>query len=78
MGCEICGKKYCTRSFHSLEAQEEFDEVADKVKEDMTKQFKKLLDDFSDEIINKNLVSDNAIHAFNDLYQQYDDKIDLL
>lgn len=23
--CEICGKSSCTRSFHSLEAQEKFD-----------------------------------------------------
>ena len=25
MSCEICGRSSCTRSFHSLEAQEEFD-----------------------------------------------------
>ena len=25
MGCEICGRSDCTRSFHSLEEQEEFD-----------------------------------------------------
>ena len=25
MSCEICGRGSCTRSFHSLEAQEEFD-----------------------------------------------------
>lgn len=26
MSCEICGRGSCTRSFHSLEAQEEYDE----------------------------------------------------
>ena len=26
MACEICGRSSCTRSFHSLEAQREFDE----------------------------------------------------
>ena len=26
MGCEICGRLSCTRSFHSIEAQEAFDE----------------------------------------------------
>lgn len=26
MSCEICGRGSCTRSFHSIEAQEEFDE----------------------------------------------------
>jgi hypothetical protein len=25
MGCEICGNSACTRCFHSLEEQEEFD-----------------------------------------------------
>jgi hypothetical protein len=25
MACEICGRGSCTRSFHSLEEQEEFD-----------------------------------------------------
>ena len=25
MSCEICGRGSCTRSFHSIEAQEEFD-----------------------------------------------------
>lgn len=25
MACEICGRTSCTRSFHSLEEQEEFD-----------------------------------------------------
>ena len=25
MACEICGKSSCTRCFHSLEEQEEFD-----------------------------------------------------
>lgn len=33
MACEICGRNMCTRSFHSLEEQEHFDEVADEVKE---------------------------------------------
>lgn len=27
MGCEICGRGSCTRVFHSLEEQEEFDRV---------------------------------------------------
>jgi predicted nuclease with TOPRIM domain len=26
MYCEICGRSSCTRSLHSIEAQEEFDE----------------------------------------------------
>lgn len=35
MGCEICGRVVCTRIFHSLEEQEEFDRVnkTDEIKE---------------------------------------------
>ena len=35
MGCEICERGACTRSFHSLEEQEEFDRVnkTDEIKE---------------------------------------------
>ena len=35
MSCEICGRSNCTRSFHSLESQSEFDDVADGVKNRM-------------------------------------------
>lgn len=33
MACEICGRYSCTKSFHSLEEQNNFDDMADKVKE---------------------------------------------
>lgn len=33
MGCEICGRSSCTKSFHSLEEQDNFDNVADEIKE---------------------------------------------
>jgi hypothetical protein len=33
MSCEICGRSNCVKSFHSLEEQDGFDEIADKVKE---------------------------------------------
>ena len=33
MGCEICGRSSCTRSFHSLREQSEFDNNADEIKE---------------------------------------------
>jgi hypothetical protein len=35
MSCEICGRSSCTRSFHSLESQNEFDNIADAVKDRM-------------------------------------------
>jgi hypothetical protein len=33
MGCEICGRNSCTKSFHSLEEQEAFDNLADDIKQ---------------------------------------------
>ena len=35
MSCEICGRSSCTRSFHSLEAQELFDEMNGKDRDDL-------------------------------------------
>ena len=33
MGCGICGRGSCIASFHSVEDQQEFDDIADRVKE---------------------------------------------
>ncbi len=33
MSCEICGRGSCSRSFHSIDDQNDFDGVADKVKD---------------------------------------------
>jgi len=33
MSCEICGRNSCSASFHSIEEQQSFDDIADKVKE---------------------------------------------
>lgn len=33
MGCEICGRGNCCASFHSIEDQQNFDDVADGVKD---------------------------------------------
>ena len=33
MSCEICRRGNCTKSFHSLEEQEQFNDVADGIKE---------------------------------------------
>ena len=35
MSCEICGRGACSKSFHSLEEQGDFDKIADEVKERM-------------------------------------------
>jgi hypothetical protein len=34
MSCEICGRNNCTRSFHSLEEQEEYDNnIGDRIED---------------------------------------------
>jgi len=38
MSCEICGRNSCTRSFHSIREQEEFD----KSEEDLKEEFEQL------------------------------------
>lgn len=35
MACEICGRSSCTRSFHSIEEQETFDNIKDQVLENL-------------------------------------------
>lgn len=37
MPCEICGRNSCTKSFHSIEEQRDFDGInlADKIKDNM-------------------------------------------
>ena len=33
MTCEICGRGACMKSFHSIDEQQSFDDVADDIKE---------------------------------------------
>ena len=58
MACEICGRNSCTRSFHSLDEQSGFDDVADNIKERMRatlkRQIERLTDYGNDE--NRNLI----------------------
>ena len=35
MSCEICGRSNCSKSFHSRESVDEFDNIADDVKDRM-------------------------------------------
>ena len=35
MACEICGRSSCCKSFHSIEEQDSFDNIADNVKSRM-------------------------------------------
>lgn len=64
MGCEICGRSACTRSFHSLEAQEEFDrvnktdEIKDRLKSIIERQVNRLktISNYGDDSDNEDYV----------------------
>jgi hypothetical protein len=43
MPCEICGRSGCIKSFHSIEEQEIFDNIKDKVINDMKNKLIKLM-----------------------------------
>lgn len=48
MACEICGRNSCTKSFHSLEEQGDFDNVADQIKDRMREVLKARMDRLKD------------------------------
>ena len=52
MSCEICGRGNCTRSFHSLEDQNSFDNIADDIKDKMRNHLASKIDRLDYEEIN--------------------------
>jgi hypothetical protein len=52
MGCEMCGRGNCTRSFHSLEEQQEFekvnktDEIKERLRNNIERQVNRLKGDY--------------------------------
>lgn len=66
MGCEICGRGSCTRSFHSLEEQSSFDDVADSVKENIKSSLERQANRLSYEEVDGNV------------YVKLEDVIDLI
>ncbi len=48
MACEICGRNLYTRSFHNLEEQSTFDDVADSVKNRMKDVLKRQIERLKD------------------------------
>lgn len=70
MACEICGRNSCTRSFHALDEQNNFDDVADNVKERMKstlkRQIERLTDYGHDE--NRNLIDLSEVINLIDSY----------
>ena len=48
MSCEICNRNNCTRSFHSIEEQSDFDKNADAVKDRMKDVLKRQIERLTD------------------------------
>jgi len=44
MSCEICGRGNCTRAFHSLDEQNDYDKAADATKEYVQRMLSRALD----------------------------------
>ncbi len=44
MACEICGRGNCTKSFHSLSDQSNYDDVADSIKERVSNRIHRNID----------------------------------
>lgn len=66
MACEICGKNACTRSFHSLEEQADFDKQIENVKDSIKNQLLrglKRLTDYYDEDKEENCVSYSDVES---------------
>lgn len=51
MSCEICGRSSCTKSFHSVEEQDNFDNIAEDVKERTANRIKNAVNSLDYEII---------------------------
>jgi hypothetical protein len=68
MGCEICGRGSCTRSFHSLEEQDEFD------RENKTDEIKERLRG----IIERGVDRLRGEHIGDDYYAKLSDVIDVI
>lgn len=56
MSCEICGRSSCCKSFHSIDEQNQFDTIADEVK------------DRARQIISNAVNSVNGEYNENDIY----------
>ena len=66
MGCEICGRNNCCKSFHSLEEQQNFDNVADTIKDrcrEMIKRKVERVNSFYDNHDNVVVMFDEVIQA---------------
>ena len=69
MGCEICGRNNCCKSFHDFEEQKSFDDMADIVKDRCRSIIRRKIekvDSFYDS-------EDNLVVKIDDVIQAIDD-----
>ena len=69
MGCEICGRNNCCKSFHSLEEQKSFDDVADIVKDRCREIIRRKVERVNSFYDN----NDNAVVILEEVIQAIDD-----
>jgi hypothetical protein len=66
MACEICGRGSCTKAFHPIGEQDEFDQIADKVKE----KFKDYLKDQIERV--------DSVNQDGTIYVDYDEMLNAI
>ena len=69
MGCEICGRNNCCKSFHGLEEQQNFDNVADTIKDRCRETIKRKVErvnSFYDNHDNVVVILEEVIQAIDD------------
>ena len=69
MGCEICGRNNCCKSFHSFEEQQNFDNVADIVKDRCREKIKRKVERVNSFYDNH----DNVVVILEEVIQGIDD-----
>ncbi len=68
MGCEICGRGACMKSFHAVDEQQSFDDMADDVKDRAKEQISHNINRLEVEWVGDNayVLLDDALSAVDD------------
>lgn len=70
MGCEICGRRGCAKSFHSSEEVENFDRIADVLKDRVKNSISRRVSNIDGEYIGDDyyVKLDDVISVIDDYY----------
>lgn len=67
MGCEICGRGNCCKSFHSLEEQQTYDDIADDIKKYQSNAILEVIQDLDSYWGSDELVDDEVYVKLSDI-----------